>query len=69
MSSRSKTQPGQKSPKSAGGKRAAQIARNKSARMQWLVLSGALGATVVGALVLISVFTEGELPVYGQHGA
>lgn len=69
MASRNKNQPTQKAPKSAGGKRAAQIARNKSARMQWLVLSGAMGAIVIGALVLISVFTEGELPVYGDYGA
>jgi|GEM_PF-886184 len=49
----------------AAEKKDAQIAANRKAQLQWWILGGGLTAAFIGAIVLISVFTEGELPSYG----
>ena len=49
-------------------RKAAQMVANRKAQLQWWILSGALAAVVIGAIVIISLTTEGELPVYGGHG-
>jgi len=52
----------------AADRKAAQMAANRKAQLQWWILGGGLTAAVIGAIVLISIFTEGELPIYGGHG-
>ena len=52
----------------ADQKRDGIIVANRKAQMQWNALAGALTIAVVGAIVLISIFTEGELPLFGGHG-
>ena len=49
-------------------KRDAVMSANRKAQMQWYALGAALVVAVVAAIVLISMFTEGELPLYGGHG-
>jgi len=47
---------------SADEKREAVNAANRKAQMQWYLIGGLLFVAVVGAIVLISIFTEGSLP-------
>ena len=47
-------------------KRAAQMAANRKAQLQWWLLGGGLFAAVVITIVLVSLFTEGSLPT--QNG-
>ena len=49
-------------------KRDAQIAANRKAQLQWYGVAAAVVIAVVAAIVIISLVTEGELPVYGGHG-
>lgn len=48
-------------------KRAATAAANRKAQLQWYAIGIGLAVTVAAIIVLISIYTEGELPIYG-HG-
>jgi len=47
----------------AAEKKEAQMAANRKAQLQWYIVGAVLTLIVVGAIVLIAVFTEGELPI------
>lgn len=49
----------------AAEKKQAQMDANRKAQMQWWIVSGLLVVCVVVAIVLISIFTEGSLPIQG----
>lgn len=48
-------------------KKAVAAAAARRARMQWWILGGGLAAAVILTIVLISVFTEGEIPSINTH--
>ena len=50
----------------AKDKKAAQMAANRKAQMQWWALGGAIAIAAIAAIVLISIYTEGSLG--GGHG-
>lgn len=51
----------------AAEKKSAQMIANRKAQLQWWILGGGLATVVIGAIVLISIFTEGEIPTQGHN--
>ena len=47
----------------ASERKAAQMAANRKARMQWYAVGAALFVAVAVVIILVTVLTEGELPV------
>jgi len=53
----------------ASEKKQAQFEANRKARMQWYIVGALIVLAVVGAIILISVMTEGSLPsLYNPNG-
>lgn len=51
----------------ASEKKHAQMIANRKAQLQWWILGGGLATAVIGAIVLISIFTDGEIPTNGHN--
>ena len=45
----------------AADKKAAQMAANRKARLQWYAVAAVLVIVIIATIVLVTVFTEGEL--------
>ena len=52
---------------SATEKKHAQMVANRKAQIQWWILGGGLATATIVAIVLISMFTEGEIPTNGHN--
>ena len=48
-------------------KRIATAAANRKAQLQWWLLGGSVMTVAIVAIVLISIFTEGEIPTGGHN--
>ena len=48
-------------------KKEAQMAANRKAQLQWYFVGAALVAAIVIAIVLVTVYTDGEIPYSGGH--
>lgn len=53
----------------AAEKREAQLEANRKARRQWYLLAAALVIITIAAIVLVTMFTEGEIPSVGAPHA
>ena len=47
----------------AADKKAAQMAANRKAQLQWYAMGAALVIAIVAAIVLVVVFTDGAIPL------
>lgn len=46
----------------AAEKREARLAANRKARLQWYLVAGIVVVAIIVAIILISIYTEGEIP-------
>ena len=42
-------------------KKAAQMAANRKARLQWYILAAVVTAIVIGAIIVVLILTDGEI--------
>lgn len=49
----------------AAEKKEAQMAANRKAQLQWYAVGAVLVAAIIIAIVLITIYTEGEIPYTG----
>lgn len=46
----------------AAEKREAKLAANRKARLQWYMVGGLVVLAIIVAIILIAIFTDGEIP-------